>query len=101
MQLASNNGSAVKFRDAVNRAFSFSLSSTGYSFTKVVRVLGKYWRSHGIPVIVNLVDGWVCDPFQMCKSVPDSIQNTLSTEPGFVWISYESGKCNVRISCSL
>lgn len=25
MQLANNNGSAVKFRDAVNRAFSFSL----------------------------------------------------------------------------
>lgn len=56
-QLAGNNDDAVKFRDTVNRASSFGLSSAGHIFTKVVRVFVKYWRSRGILVIVDLDDG--------------------------------------------
>lgn len=89
MQLANNNDSAVMFRDAVNRAFSFGLSSTGCIFTKVIRLLVKYRRSCGIPV-----DGWVFDIFQMCYS----LQHTR--DKVFVKISLKSGKWNVRISCS-
>ena len=61
----------------------FGLSSAGHIFTKVVRVLVKYWRSRGIPVIVYLDDGWVCDTLEKCKSASDLIQDTLRRS-GFV-----------------
>lgn len=35
----------------------FGLSSAPYIFTKVVRVLVRYWRSHAVRITVYLNDG--------------------------------------------
>lgn len=65
----------------------FGLSSAGHIFTKVVRTLVKYWRGLGIPVIVYLYDGWVCDEYDKCKKLSKIVENTL-IQSGFV-INYE------------
>ena len=43
----------------VYTVLSFGLSSTPYIFTKVVRVLIRYWRSHALRITVYLDDGLV------------------------------------------
>lgn len=54
----------------------FGLSLAGHVFTKIVKLLVKHLRSRGIPVIVYLDDGWVCDEFEKCKSASDVIHIT-------------------------
>ena len=55
----------------------FGLSSAGHIFTKVVRVLVNYWRSFGIPIIVYLDDGWVCEQYQRCVDIAKFLRKTL------------------------
>ena len=50
----------IHFGEQVNyftfSVLPFGLSSVGYIFTKTVRVLVKYWRSIGFPIVVYLDD---------------------------------------------
>jgi len=54
------------------RCFTFSvlpfgLCSSGHIFTKV-RVLVKYWRSLGFPIVVYLDDGWgTAEKYELCE----------------------------------
>ena len=61
----------------------FGLSSAGHIFTKVVRVLVQHWRSYGIPIIMYLDDGWVCENYQKCVEIAAFVRNTLS-KSGFL-----------------
>lgn len=68
--------------DGKNRYFEFTvlpfgLSSAGYIFTKIVRVLVKYWRSLCIPVVVYLDDGWVCSDYNSCIETASFLRKTL------------------------
>lgn len=49
-------GSRVKYFNFT--VLPFGLSSAGHIFTKTVRVLVKYWRAKGFPIVVYLDDGF-------------------------------------------
>ncbi|XP_021348504.1 uncharacterized protein LOC110447257 isoform X1 [Mizuhopecten yessoensis] len=72
------NGNEVVFYQF--SVLPFGLSSAGHIFCKVVRVLVKYWRMHGIPIVVYLDDGWWCaekaECLEMSKFVKESIMNS-------------------------
>ena len=56
----------------------FGLSSAPYIFTKVVRVLVKYWRSHAIRTTVYLDDGLGSDcNFSRCKEASKFVKTSL------------------------
>ena len=56
----------------------FGLSSAPYIFTKVVRVLVRYWRSHAVRITVYLDDGLgsACD-FARCEAASLFVKNSL------------------------
>ena len=55
----------------------FGLSLAPYIFTKVVRVLVRYWRSHAVRITVYLDDrlGSACD-FARCEAA-SFVKNSL------------------------
>ena len=62
----------------------FGLSSAGHIFTKTLRVLVKYWRSMGIPIVVYLDDGWgTSDSFSCCENMAIQVKSDLK-KSGFV-----------------
>ena len=67
----------------VFKVLPFGLSSACYFFTKLLRPLVKFWRGHGLRIVVYLDDG-ICS-VQADKAVSTSqfIQNTLE-QAGFV-----------------
>lgn len=61
----------------------FGLNCAGFLFTKVVRVLVKYWRSKSYPIIVYLDDGWCCSSLAECTKLSSLIRKDLKNA-GFV-----------------
>lgn len=61
----------------------FGLSSAGHIFTKVVRVLVKFWRSKSFPIIVYLDDGWACDTIERCTRMSEFVLQSL-LDSGFL-----------------
>ena len=48
----------------------FGLCSSGHIFTKVVRVLVKYWRSLGFPIVIYLDDGLgTAENYELCEKM--------------------------------
>ena len=68
------SGFSWKFKDKT-RLFTFTvlpfcLCSAGHIFTKIVRVVLKYWRTLGIPIVVYLDDGWgAAENFTICEKM--------------------------------
>ncbi|XP_063416210.1 uncharacterized protein LOC134697851 [Mytilus trossulus] len=75
-------GFSWQYGDTV-RYFTFSvlpfgLSSAGHIFTKTVRVLVKYWRSLGFPMVVYLDDGMgTAENFDTCFELSKTVKNDL------------------------
>ena len=56
----------------------FGLSSAPYIFTKVVRVLVRYWRSHAVRITVYLDDGLGCArDFARCEAASLFVKSSL------------------------
>ncbi|VDH92658.1 Hypothetical predicted protein [Mytilus galloprovincialis] len=56
----------------------FGLSSAGHVFTKTVRVLVKYWRSLGFPMVVYLDDGMgIAENFETCSKISKIVEKDL------------------------
>ena len=62
----------------------FGLSFAGHIFTKTVRVLVKYWRSLGFPIVVYLDDGFATAvDYEGCETIYLQVQNDLLSS-GFI-----------------
>lgn len=56
----------------------FGLSTAPYIFTKVCRVLVKFWRSNGIKIVLFIDDGiGVENTFSQCKLVSTFVKNSI------------------------
>ena len=81
----------------------FGLSSAPYIFSKVVRVLVKYWRSHAVRITVYLDDGLgSAQVFDRCSAASVLVKSTLGSAsmatttfklPIFYLISYHVVIC--------
>ena len=62
----------------------FGLCSSGNIFTKVVRVLVKYWRSLGFPIVIYLDDGLgTAENYELCEKMFVQVRGDL-IKSGFV-----------------
>ena len=62
----------------------FGLSTAPYIFTKVRRVLVKYWRSNGVKIVIFIDDGiGAAGSHSKCKSVSKFVKETIDLS-GFV-----------------
>ena len=62
----------------------FGLCSSGHIFTKVVRVLVKYWRSLGFPIVIYLNDGLgTAENYELCEKMFVQVRGDL-IKSGFV-----------------
>ena len=62
----------------------FGLATAGYIFTKVCRVLVKFWRSLGIKIVLFLDDGiGVARTLDNCKAIARFIKSSIS-DSGFI-----------------
>lgn len=76
------DGGRTKF--FVFTVLPFGLSSAGFIFTKVLRVLVKFWRSRGIQIIVFLDDGWaVANTFPLAVKHSEIVRCSLA-DAGFL-----------------
>lgn len=81
----------------------FGLSSAPYIFTKVVRVLVRYWRSHAVRITVYLDDGlgsardfarceaaslFVKTSLQLCDFLPNDSKSIWQPTSCLVWLGY-------------
>ena len=70
----------------------FGLSTAPYIFTKVCRVLVKYWRSNGIKIVIFIDDGiGSASSREKCRSVSNFVRRSielsgfLSNEEKSIW----------------
>ena len=77
------------FKDGIKRSFIFTvlpfgLTSAPYIFTKIIRVLIKYWRSFAIRISVFIDDGFSID-YDYATALKNSkfVKHTLS-KAGFI-----------------
>ena len=62
----------------------FGLSSAPYIFSKVLREMVKYWRSHCIKIVMFLDDGWGTNSNRrLCSADANFVRNSLE-KAGFV-----------------
>ena len=62
----------------------FGLSTAGYIFTKICRVLVKFWRSHGIKIVIYLDDGiGVVETFLLCQETANFVKKSIE-DAGFI-----------------
>ena len=81
-------GFSVKGKYYCFTVLPFGLSSASYIFTKGLREMVKYWRSHGIKIVMFLDDGSGTDSDrQLCSADAYFVKNSLQRE-GFV-INYD------------
>ena len=61
----------------------FGLCSSRHIFTKVVRVLVKYWRSLGFPIVIYLDDGLgTTENYELCEKMSVQVRDLIKI--GFV-----------------
>lgn len=62
----------------------FGGSTSGFIFTKVLREMVKYWRSHGIKIVMFLDDGWGTSfSFESAQVDASLVRNSL-LKAGFI-----------------
>ena len=62
----------------------FGLSTAPYIFTKVCRVFVKYWRSHGIKIVIFIDDGiGAASSYGKCKIVSEFVKMSIE-DSGFL-----------------
>ncbi len=82
-------------KDGVKRYYvfvvlPFGLCTAGYIFTKVCRVLVKFWRKHGIKIVLYIDDGiGAAESLQECAEASNFVKLSLQ-EAGFVANSEKS-----------
>ena len=67
----------------VFKVLPFGLSSACYFFTKLLRPLVKFWRGHGLKVVIYLDDGICSVPADRAEAASELIKITLE-QAGFV-----------------
>ena len=81
-------GFSVKGKYYCFTVLPFGLSSAPYIFTKVLREMVKYWRNHGIKIVLFLDDGWSTNSDRkLCLADAYFVRNSLE-KAGFV-INYD------------
>ena len=73
-----------KTRHYVFTVLPFGISSAPYIFTKVMRVLVKYWRLQGISIVVYLDDGWSYNDKEECCRLHALLVKADIISSGFV-----------------
>ncbi len=82
-------------KDGVKRYYffvvlPFGLCTAGYVFTKVCRVLVKFWRRHGIKIVIYIDDGvGAADSLVECSKVSSFVRASL-LKAGFIANSEKS-----------
>ena len=62
----------------------FGLSSSPYVFTKCLRPMVRFWREHGIRIVLYLDDGWcINDAFELARSDAAFVYKSLA-DAGFL-----------------
>ena len=81
-------GFCVKGKYYCFSVLPFGLSSAPYIFTKVLREMVKYWKSHCIKIVMFLDDGWGANSTkQLCSADAEFVRSSLE-QAGFV-INYD------------
>ena len=77
-------GFSVKGKYYSFTVLPFGLSTAPFIFTKVLREMVKYWRSHSIKIVMFLDDGWGTNKNQfLCSVDAEFVRNSLE-KAGFV-----------------
>ena len=66
-----------KRRYFIFQVLPFGISSACHLFTKLLKLLVKYWRAKGFSVVVYLDDGWGSESHLNCKWVSDKVRSDL------------------------